>query len=368
MYEQGRISPLQLGLLVFVTLSGFSTLFSLEIKLVGTDTWISQLIGMLGCLALVLLLLHIQRLYPELNFFEYTEVLVGKWVSKLFFAIYLYYAAELCVLCAKALVSFYVTAINPQTPSSVFSLLIFVTTSYAIFLRLEVIARAMQVMVPLFLVFLIVINVLIVHEVMTNPFLPMFQSNFNSMVHASIISLSAPFGKIVLFGALFSYVKKRSKLWVSSATAIVCSGIYLFIATYLTVGSIGLYYSKTSAFPFFTSIRLARIGEYIERFEISVIGFWTIFTIFEIIVAQYVLTMGIGYLGGLQKVNPLIVPLGLLLFGLTEKSFPYGPSSIVDFDQNIFPFLSVIPVVVIPCVLFAAAVIKSRLNTAHPHK
>ncbi|UHA73703.1 GerAB/ArcD/ProY family transporter [Paenibacillus sp. 481] len=362
MVERIHISALQLGYLIFSFLSGFSTLYLLQLKIIDADAWMSILFGTCGGIVLAAMLIYIQTQYPGRQIFDYSEQIVGKWLAKLFTLWLVYYTAQLCILSSKALTAFYSTAIMPRTPSYVFSVSIFIVSTYAVYLGIEAIARAVQVVLPVTVISLLILNLLIFKIVDTNPFLPAFQSKFNEIVYATLFSFAFPFSKIIVFAALFGYVKHQKKLIRSSILALLLSGVYLFAATYLTLGSVGAYLSSIKTYPYFTSLSMIRIGDDIERFEISAIGFWTMFVIFEVIIAQYVVVKGLRYLFALKQSKWLNVPIALLLFAISEKSFSQSSTDIVDFEYTILPFAAVIPTIVIPIVLFLVTLVKKGLH------
>ncbi|MCR8842167.1 spore germination protein [Paenibacillus sp. SC116] len=360
MGDNGKISSLQLGYLIFTYLSGFATLYMLEIKMLGTDAWMSILFATLGSLLLLGILLYIQRQFPEQTIFEYTEQLVGKWIGKGLMIIFLYYCFELCMLTSKALTVFYTTAIMPKTPSYVFNLLIFIVTTYAAYLGLETIGRAAQIILPLAVISLTAVCVLIASIIDINPFLPMFQRSWNEIAYTSLSTYAFPFSKVIVFAAVFARVKDKEAVSRNSMIAIILAGIYFFSATYLTIGSINPYLASIKTYPFFTAISMVRIGDDIERFEIVSIGFWTMLVIFEGILALYVAMRCIQYLFSLPDTKWLHIPTALLLFGLSEKSFANGSASIIEFDYTTYPYTSLIPTTIIPLILLIMTIVKKR--------
>lgn len=363
MYERGQISHVQLGLLIFVYLSGFSTLYLLEVKVVENNAWISYLFTLILTIFIIWMLSYVQNHHLNKNLFQICEELLGKWGAKIIFLLYMYYSFELGSLATKALSVFFVTVIIPDTPSIVLTFFVIMVTSYAVFLGIEVIVRTVQVILPFFILLITMISFLIYREVITNPFLPLFSGKVTDIIYGSMLSMAFPFGKVVLFGLIFAFVKKKEKIFISSCIALVLSSIYITITTYLTLGSLGINLTKISSFPFFSAIQLVKIGEYIERLEIVIIGIWTIYVLFEIIIVHYFFVMTLGHLCSLKDIKPFIIPVGLLLLGLTERSYRHGGTDIAQYDYEILPISSLIPVVIIPIFLTICTWVKANLPT-----
>ncbi|MGO4272537.1 GerAB/ArcD/ProY family transporter, partial [Paenibacillus sp. TAF58] len=140
---------------------------------------------------------------------------------------------------------------------------------------------------------------------------------------------------------------------------IIMSGIYLFIISYLTLGSLGLNYIETSTYPFFATIQLVKFGENLERIEIILIGIWTIFTLIYIIVMQYVFTLVLGHVFKITKLKPFVFAIGLLFFAHACRSF-IRTADHFTYGAKIYPISSMLPCVILPVLLAVVTMIKKR--------
>lgn len=359
MTDSEKINHGQLGFLCFSYLSGFSTLFLSESKLVKQDVWMSNLLAIVISIGMLWLLSYVQSQHPQLSMAEACEKLLGKWFAKLVLVIYLIYFLDIGVLAYRAISWFYTTAILPNTAPNVLTLLIVLVSSYSIYLGLGTLARTVQLILPFFILSICIVSLFILREVEINPFLPMFQSKLSAIIYGGMLSFGFPFGKSVVFGFLLSRVKNTKKTFVSLATAVALSGIYLLLSSYLTFGALGIHLTKLSAFPFFTSIQLVKFGEYMERIEILIIAIWTIFTLFELIVLHYVFLVVIKQVFKLKETKPFIIPTGLLFYALAQISY----TSMMDlgaYDFEILPFSSLIPSLIIPVLLAIITWVRKR--------
>lgn len=354
-----KINHGQLGFLCFSYLSGFSTLFLIEAKLVKQDVWMSNLLAIVLSIGVLWLITFVQSQHPELSMAEACEKLLGKWVAKLVLIIYLGYFLDTGVLAYRAISWFYTTAILPNTAPNVLILLIVLVSSYAIYLGLGTLVRTVQLILPFFILSICIVSLFILREVEINPFLPMLQNKLSVIIYGGMLSFSFPFGKAVVFGFLLSRVKNAKKTFVSLAGAVALSGIYLLLASYLTFGALGNHLAKLSAFPFFTTIQLVKFGEYMERIEILIIAIWTIFTLFELIVLHYVFLLVIKQVFKIKETKPFIIPTGLLFYALAQISYT-RMMDLAVYDFKILPFSSFIPCVVIPVLLALITLIRKR--------
>ncbi|MEV5029432.1 GerAB/ArcD/ProY family transporter [Paenibacillus sp. LPE1-1-1.1] len=357
MVAQNKITHGQLSCLVFCYLSGFSTLFLSEAALLKQDVWMSYLMGMTSATGMLWLLCYVQWKHPQMKMVEIFDRLFGHWVSRLVLMIYLIYIFEMQAVACRALSSFYTTVVLPNMPSNQIILLIILSTTYATYLGLGTIVRAIQITLPFFLLAILIICFFLLREMETNPILPQFQHTFSEVMYGGLLSFYFPFGKLIVFGFLLARVKNMKKIFSSSILGLILAALYLLVATYLTLGTIGIHLTGTVMFPFFSSIQMVKFGEYLERIEIIIIGMWTIFTIFEIVVLQYVFIMLLRHVFRIKNIKPFIFPIGLLFFALTQKSF-LRLTDLSFYNLNIAPFSTILPVAIIPIILIIMTLLK----------
>ncbi|MCZ8515289.1 endospore germination permease [Paenibacillus filicis] len=360
-----KITNFQFGCLCFTYLSGFSTLFLYNAKILQQDVWIANLLGVIGGIFVMWLMKYVQLQHPNKSMTEIIELLLGKWLGKAIIFFYLIDSVGLTVLTLRALSLFYMTAILPYTPPELIILMLVLVTSYAVYLGLETIARTVQLMLPLFLVSITIICVLILRNVDTNPFLPQFQSRLSDIAYGALLSFSFPFGKAIGLVFLFHRVGNLKKLMLSSSVSLILTNVYLLIAIYLTIGSLGMNLTKSAMYPFFSSIQLVRVGLYLERIEIIIIGIWTIFTLFETIVTHYWFMQIFGDVFRIKDATPFILPIGLLFFAVALRSF-IRPTELDWYNYTILPFSILPPALIIPLVLAFLTLIKKQRDHLRP--
>ncbi|REE68091.1 spore germination protein (amino acid permease) [Paenibacillus taihuensis] len=357
-----KITPFQFGCMCFAFMSGFSTLYLLEAKLIMHDVWIAIIAATIATLFLVQLLVYIQRQFADMNLSDIIITVFGNWVGKLVLCLYLLGMTGLGVLSLRSISLFYTTAILPNTSPGLIMAIVLLVTTYAAYLGLSSISRAALVILPFFAVAMLVISVFIFDDVESNPFMPQFQNALPLIVYSSMISFGFPFGKTSVFAFVFSEITNQKKLVKSCTTAAIFSCVYLLMSTYLAIGCLGEYMFKTAAFPFFSSIQLVKFGENIERIEIMIIGIWTILTLFEIIIVQYCFVKIVGRIFGAKNLSSLYLPVGAIFFAVSMKSFD-NPAKLVAYDVKILPFSIILPSIILPLILGCILwVKKSRKN------
>ncbi|MBO7742992.1 endospore germination permease [Paenibacillus sp. MWE-103] len=354
-----RITPLQLTCLCFAFLSGFSTQYLLEAKMIMQDVWMANELAVCWVLVILKINTYIQNQYPHRNMTEIIEALYGKWIGKLVLGYNTITMVGLGTLSLRSISLFYTTAILPNTSPKLIMLLVLIVTTYAASLGLSAIARSVLVILPFFAVAILVICVSIYRNVDINPFMPQFRHGIPIMVFGTMMSYGFPFGKSVVMSYLFSEVAEQKKLFKACSIAVVMSCAYLLLATYLSMGSLGENLFKAATFPFFSAIQLVKFGEYIERIEITIIAIWTILTMYEVITVQYVFVKITGRIFGLKTLKPLYIPAGAFIFGVAVNSLP-NPAALVAYDTRMLPVVSLGSACLLPLCNLGMTLIRKR--------
>lgn len=354
-----KISHIQFSVLLFGYITGFEGLFLSEAKVLQQDVWIANVVNVFMGIGILSLICYVQRQFPHQNLAEICTKLMGKWVGKAMLCIYLVNNLENVSGGFRALSMFYTTILLPNTSADVMILTCVICSTYAVYIGLGTLARMNLVVLPFFLVGFLTTCLFVFPEIQTNPFLPPFQSKSSEIIVQSLHLFTFTFSELITFGFLMSRVEQPQKIFSSSMIAIIMSGLYMLIITYLTLGSLGLDYIKTSTFPFFSTLQLVKFGEYLERIEVILIGIWTLLTLVYAVVLQYVFTLVLGSIFNIKKKKPFVFVVGLLFFAHSCRSF-IRTADHFTYGDKIFPISSLLPCIIFPILLAVFTMIWKR--------
>ncbi|MBP3965053.1 GerAB/ArcD/ProY family transporter [Paenibacillus lignilyticus] len=356
---QEKISHLQFSCLLFGFIAGFESLFLTEAKLMKQDVWIANVFNLVAGITLLAIITFVQRQFPNHNMTEICDKLLGKWPSKVLLCVYLLSNLETASGGFRAVSMFYTTVILPNTRPDYLILVYAACSTYAVYIGLGTLARTNLIIIPFFLIGFLATCLFIIPEIQTNPFLPQLQSSKVNMVIGSMHLFTFTFSQMITFGFLMSRVENKNKIFSSCTIAMCMSALYLVMISYLTLSSLGFNYIETSTYPFFSTIQLVKLGEYLERIEILLIGLWTVLTMVYIIVMQYVFTLVAGHVFGISKKKPFLFAIGLLYFAHASKSY-IRTADHFTYGTKIYPLSSLLPCIVFPLVLIVMTLIKKN--------
>lgn len=354
-----KISHIQFSFLLFGFISGFEGLFLSEAKVLKQDIWMANVLNIGIGIGVLSLLYYVHRQYPQISLVEICNKVLGKWVGKSILCIYLLYNLESTSGGLRAMSMSYRTIMLPNTHANVLIFTCVICSTYGVYIGLGTLVRMNMVILPFFLIGFLVTCPFIFPEIQTNPFLPPFQSNISEVIVQSMSIFTFNFSQVITFGFLMSRVERPRKIFLSSMIAIIMSGFYTIIISYLCLGSLGFNYISTSMFPFFSTIQLVKFGEYLERIEVMNIGLWTVLTLLSVIVTQYVFTLVLANILNIKKKRPLVFVVGLLIFAHTSRSY-IRTADHVTYGAKIFTISSLLPCIIFPILLAVITMIRKR--------
>ncbi|MBC2724080.1 endospore germination permease [Desulfosporosinus sp.] len=155
-----RISSHQFTLLGSAVLMGttFLPIASMVTGVAGRDSWLSVLPGFALGIPYGLMVLALMEQYPQKNLLQITEILWGKWISKIIGILYVLIMIYFGGLLLGQLGDMYESSIMPRTPIEMFYLGGLLLVLYLVKSGIEVFARFSEVLFPL-IVFALVLNI-----------------------------------------------------------------------------------------------------------------------------------------------------------------------------------------------------------------
>ncbi|MFD1017609.1 GerAB/ArcD/ProY family transporter [Thalassobacillus hwangdonensis] len=291
--QTAKISRRQFFFLILQTQLGVGIL-SLPYDLYGTakqDGWISLLLSGVIILLILFLFWRLARKFPDHHFFQYMEILLGKWLSKFFILLYCFYFIAVGVLITLLFTRTINLWVLSKTPMLVVALLLALSGLYMANSSLQVIAR-MYVMLSFLIVVLIVPLLLVIQDLKLIYILPIGISGISPILkgmNEGIISFLGFIISLIVFPVVNGTDKQ--KLWTMLLAQLSVMGLYLFTIltsyTFFSSEEIGLvpnpllYMLKTFEF------------QIVARLDIFFVSLWIIFVFTTF--AMYVYMSGVGF-------------------------------------------------------------------------
>jgi spore germination protein KB len=354
-----RIQALMLGI-SGVTVTGHLLYIPVITYHAGRDSWIALLLTIIPAIMIGFILSVLAQRFKGRSLVEYTQLILGKWVGKLFVVLFLLYFFHEVTLSIRGFGEFYTSAITPRTPIGVFLIAILILASYSIRNGLEVLARTNQA----FLVFMIPIGIIASILSHNNKdyrnFLPVLENGLDSVLLGTL-SITSVFSSIFVLSMVFSSVSTvKSLKKYTIVTMLILIGMFVgpvtgVIAIFGEERAIGLY------FPTFQILRDIEIGA-LQRLDLIGVMLWSLGSFTKVALFLYAIVVGIAQLFQIKDYTILVGPIAALI-AIVSILNSEDLIGIYRFQRDIYPFYGTLFGFVFPLILLIVSQIRKSTRT-----
>lgn len=287
MQNNDTISINQMIFILMLTMvgTGILTLPRNLAEVVPYDQWIILLAG--GLLALSIALIHgsIVKLSPNKQYFQILCDALTKPVAYVIGFAYIIYLTVFIALITRTFGEVIKAFLLAKTPIEVINVSILAVSVYLARRGIEVLARMMEFIFPIIILFSIFIFGLSFLDSDVLNLLPVFKIEFNDIIKGLPVTLTSfvGFEMILFFGGYLDKPQNAMKSY-RAIIAVLCFYVLVVVATFAQFGPIQMKYLVWPTIDLFYTIRLP--GLFIENVQVIVMGLW-IFAIFSTIAPMH---------------------------------------------------------------------------------
>ncbi|MFS0820362.1 GerAB/ArcD/ProY family transporter [Bacillus sp. 1P02SD] len=359
MIEKGRISYLELSLIMYATIVATSILYIpyITAQHAKRDLWLSPIWGSLSGFLIVMIIVKLSKLYPGKTLIEYCELILGRTLGKIIAFIYLFFLLHDTAIAFREYGEFIESAFLHKTP------IIFVTGSIALSCAIavhggiETIGRCATIFMPIVLALYILIYFFLIPDLNVKNMFPIMQDGVMPSIKGSIAPHAwlSQFSLMSFLIPLLTNQQKVLKWGMFSVIASVLTMVFINLGNLLLFGEIlsNLY------FPVFEAARYISIGSFFEHIEAIVIAFWALGGFVQLSAFFYMLVLGTSQWLTLPSYKPFILPIGFLIIIFSIWSIPSFEEMIRGMGTTV-PFYFLTVQLLIPILLLGVAVIRAK--------
>ncbi|WP_232900929.1 GerAB/ArcD/ProY family transporter [Lysinibacillus fusiformis] len=324
------------------------------------DAWIAASIGVVLSLLVVKLFLTLGNQTPTLNFIEANEKIFGRFFGKItvigFLSLTLFSGGELLYFIGI----FMKTEVMPETPTLAFALLFSIIIMYAAYLGLETFARSAEILFPMFILIFIFFIICITPQIKFENIQPIMEVSKTSMFYSIIRFMSVFSFSLVMLLMIYPAsvnVQQSSKKGFYIGT--ILGGFVLVTLITLCILVLGAANTASRTFPSYALAQRISIGNFLQRIEIIMAFMWITSIFIRTFMYFYTTVVGIAQIMKLKDHRPLILPMGIIMMGLSQIIHPDIVHS-DNYNNEIWPIYSFIFTILLPILLLIVAVIRNR--------
>lgn len=315
--NKSKLTPIQFSCLIcFPILSLFSGIGTYNItKIAEVDSYLSVIISyFLGLLPLLLFIL-ILNYKPELNITEKINFLFGKYLGTIINIL-----INILILCIGIILiynisNFAISQFLDETPLLIFMIFLGLILIYNVSLEIENITRVAIVFLGMicFLTVISTIGILPNFELSNiKPFLEHgIQKPLTGGITLTLTNVIPTFMLLIIAKEKITDHQKINKYLLFFYSL---AFLFILIATFLTIGSLGIYLSKLYQYPEYTVLKKISLFNFIDRIENFIYIKWILNSVICLSLVIYYISHSIKKTS--KKLLPTIITTSIIFLSL----------------------------------------------------
>jgi len=361
MLEKGRISPLQMTIIMNPTITATAVLLvpAITAKYAKQDLWISPILASLIGFFTVFIIFQLNKNFPEKTFIEYCTDIIGKIPGKVLGIFYLIYYLHQTGIIIQEYGQFVVGNFLHQTPLVVVLASMVLVCASAVYGGLEVIGRTSQIILPVVGLFFILVVIMLLKDLDFLEILPVFERGPMPALMGAYTP-SGWFSEMFLISFMLPYLKQQQKglKWgMICVFSIVLIMVIANLVTYMLFGPLTEFFT----YPVMNAVRYISIAEFLEHLEAIIMAIWVASTFIKISMFYYVIVLGMAQWLNLSDFRPIILPIGFLLIVVSIWSTP-NLLEMVHFLSTYEAIYLIVPQTFIPLILLGILWVRKKVK------
>ncbi|MGM0904885.1 MAG: GerAB/ArcD/ProY family transporter [Bacillota bacterium] len=358
-----KISNYQLFVITFLYQLGTTIIFGFGSS-AGRDAWIALLVSSLLGTFITSLYVLLLKLNHGLTLVQWYPAQFGRWlgtpISWLYPLIFLFDAGRI-VGDLKGLIPL---TLLPTTPPLLYLSFFLLIMMYTLFLGLENLSRAGEILVPAILfLFLIEIIMLIISRTVHFSYLLPIVGNGWGPIWGAVYpqGLMQTYGESIIFAMIWTQAKNPNKVMKVTICASLLSGFILALSVAFAITAFGEDLYRRSIYPLYSLLGVINVAQFINNLDPFGVIYFLSTAFFKMYIKIYAALKAIQQLTNLRDYRVLIIPAIILVLyiGMTvSKNIAehiYGMAL-----QVITPYVWVPLFIIFPIILLIVTLIRTK--------
>ncbi|MBZ9606819.1 endospore germination permease [Clostridium estertheticum] len=323
------------------------------------DAWIAIIIAILWSIILLLMFSKILSLYPGKDLFDILQIVMGKFIGKTISILMIWFAFHDGSLVLRSLSEFTNISALPDTPVVVPMIFFTILLIWSLKEGIEVLGRWSEFFIWVVILIFFTVSIFSISQMNISKLKPILSSGSAPLLRGAFSSFTYPFGETVIFTMVFSNISKVKNYKKTFMVGLLVGGGLIFLVTLRNILVLGNETLSRLYFPSPMVISLIRLGNLLERLEMTVAIEFLVCVFVKVIICLFAVCNGISKVFGFDDYKFIATPIALLMFNFSF--FVYESTmEMLSWTLNIWPYYSFVFEVIIPLVIFIVVEIRSR--------
>ncbi|WP_256364962.1 MULTISPECIES: endospore germination permease [unclassified Dehalobacter] len=354
------MSGTQTGMLLFTLITATSILFvpGIIVQRTGQSAWLVTTFSCLTGIISLLIILKLSQRFPRTILSKYSEIVLGKVMGKVFCLAYVLFFFTTNTLTIREFSEFLSYSLSFGSSILLLIIVIVAVTGFGAYKGIEVIVRANQFVLPLFVISFVCLFGLALFKVDYERVLPLLEKGIQPLLPDSAVAASL-FGEIVVLIMLLPIVNKPQEIWSKSLWAILASMGFITLCTLIIITVVGPNLSGHLLIPFWNFVKSIEYGNYVQRIEGIIFFFWLTIIMIKTTLLYYLTCLITAQVFGLKSYYPVICYLAPLQ--VTAATFMSSNTiQLQDIFRKYWPPFALFFEIALPLFLLTVAVIRKK--------
>ncbi|GIN96725.1 germination protein [Siminovitchia terrae] len=357
--EKGKISALQMAILLYpaVIATAILSMPGFTAQSAGRDMWISPILASFAGFLAIYLAVSLHNMHRGKTIIQISEAVVGKIPGKVIGFLIIVFYLDTTGTIVRGYSEFIVTSFLFKTPQVVvISSMVFIC-ALCIYGGLEVMARAGQLLFPIFVLPIIFSSFFLAPDLQPKNMLPILENGWLPVIKGAIppIGWFSEFFIIAFLLPYLSNAKKGMKYGLIAVLGVMVSLVIVHLLVLFMLGDS----TANKIYPLMNVGRYASVAGFFENMEAVIMAVWIAGAFVKTSVFYYICALGIAQWLNLSDYRPIVWPLGILL---VQFSF-WGVHSTMEigrYDFLTFPYSSAFTQLCLPLLLLVIAIVLKK--------
>ncbi len=346
--EKLQVSNLQIFMMMIAATVAYGHFVYVHLAFLsaGRDTWIALLPGFAVGIGVVYFQFKLMTNRPRESLVQITLSTFGKWVGFVISAIYILFFILVAGLTVKELASF-LGLIYPVSPMPIFIFGELLLVAWALRAGVEVIARAVQLLLPGLMILGLTAATLSIPDKDISKLLPILDHGPGSIAKASLVFV-VMFSELIVFGM---YIQDANDLNRTPKQLLLAGTILFIMFIGPATGPIMVFGEnivQALAYPTYSEIQYIRLAGIFERVDILGVLLWSIGSFLRISIFLYGASRGLAHLFKAKKENIYALPTALFAGFLAISIMPISREAAHEFLITTFPIIAIFVGILLP--------------------
>ncbi len=353
--EKGKISNFQLSILIIGFIFGSSVIITPG-QGIEHDAWIACALGLMEGLLITWVFTALAKQFKGKTIIEISSIVYGKILGKCISVLFIWYLFHLGAMVLNNYVRFLKLEIYPDTPYTVFLILLMLVCASTVSRGIEVLARCSLILVPVTILVGFSDTLLLIPHIDLNNLMPILDEPIDKLLWAGHSAASFPFEEIVAFLMVLAFVDKPKKGPSAVFWGLLIAGFILIIAVARNAAVLGPMIMVLD-YPSYFVAQTIEVGDILTRLEVLVATSLITMGFIKISVLFYGTVLGLAQVFNLQSYRPIILPVGILMVILALTNVE-NTMEMFEFASRGYPIYAVLFQIGIPLITLVVAKVR----------